>query len=377
MFLDDGRGKSYAKSIPALGIIAHRGQQGHDFIAEIPLDGNLSILGRTAHSALGFQGFSQGGEVVLGAHEALHQGNLLARPLATVDCNNQALPGGREGILLNLGRSLVLKVRVRGINYPQTLFPIIIVLHIRKDNHFISYICECMDLGTLHLSADAPPAVPLTGWLDVTVHAWMVVACALLLLFLLPGIFRIFPAVSGCLTRSRGNLEIEHSLSTARARNFYSRMLVIPFIVVLDRFGLYAPSFLAGWDEPWLRFAELYLVLIAFLLLRIILHAIILNIGRKHFHSEKRLAIRRGMHNYFICFMILMAVSLGALSIFGVSDGVFRNVIRAELALFWLISITREGQILHSECGGLATILYLCGLELLPVGAVVASAVVF
>ena len=234
-----------------------------------------------------------------------------------------------------------------------------------------------MDFGTLHLPSEAPAVDPLIDWWDVPMHAWLVVICAILLLLLIPGIYRLLPAVSGCLIRSRGNIEIEHSVSRARTRSLYSRAMVIPFIIVADRFKLYDPDFIAGWDQPWLLLLELYAVLFAYLVLRIILHAVVLSVGRKHFHTEKRLAIRRGQHNYFICFVLVMMFSLCILRVFGAADDVYRNVIYAELALFWLISIVREGQILRSECGGLITFLYLCALEFLPAGAVVASATVF
>ncbi|MCR5519230.1 MAG: hypothetical protein K6F21_02760 [Bacteroidales bacterium] len=234
-----------------------------------------------------------------------------------------------------------------------------------------------MDFGTLHLPTEAPAASPALDWWDVPVHPWLVLGCAVLILFLLPGLYRLLPSVLSCLSRSRGNLEIEHSVSLSRTRNFYSRMLVIPYIVTLDRFLVYNPDFLAGWDRPWLLLLELYLVFFGYLLLRLILHTIILGSAKKRLPGEKRLAVQRGLHNYFICFMLVMLFTLCIHYVIKADDQVFRNVFLAELALFWLISVIREGQILRSECGGLTTILYLCGLEFLPAGAVVASAVVF
>lgn len=234
-----------------------------------------------------------------------------------------------------------------------------------------------IDFGTLHLPDAEPAALQASEWTDWPLHGWMLVVSALILLLILPEIYKLLPAMAGCLTRSRGNLEVEHSISVARSRGNIARILALIFVVVADRYRIYDPSFIADWDEPWLRFAELAGVLAAFLLLRYLVHAILLSLGRKHLHPESRAAVQHGLYNYFICFILTLLPSVCLLSIFNPDDILMRQLIWAELALFWLVALVREGQILQSNYGGFLNFLYLCGLEIIPAGALVASGLVF
>ena len=233
-----------------------------------------------------------------------------------------------------------------------------------------------IDPGTLHLPVERP-AVPVSvAWADAPEHAWILIGTALVVLVILPELYKLMPAMLGCLLRSRGNLEVEHSISTARSRNLCARILAIPFLVAADRYQVYDAAFLAGWDEPWARLGELAGVVASFLIIRRILHALLLG-RRLRLDTDSTRAVNRGILNFFICFSILMMLSIIILYVFKASDEAIRLVISAELAFFWLLSVVREGQILKQKCGGFTTFLYLCGLELLPAGALIASVLIF
>jgi len=233
-----------------------------------------------------------------------------------------------------------------------------------------------IDLGTLHLPTERPASVAAAGWADIPEHGWMLIGAAVIILFLLPEIYKLLPALAGCLVRGRGNIEVEHSVSTARTRSTCSRLLSVVVIIAADRYGLYAASFIAPWSQPWLRLAELMAVLVAFNSLRLITHGFLIGMRRVRPSHEVRLALRRGIYNYFICFALWMLVSLCVLVAFSAPDGVIRWCLWGELAILWLITLVREGQILHSFCSGLTTFLYLCGLEFLPAAVLVASGLV-
>jgi hypothetical protein len=51
------------------------------------------------------------------------------------------------------------------------------------------------------------------------VNRILVVAMLAAALLVLRDYFRLWPLLTGCLVRSRGNVEIEHSLGMARSRN--------------------------------------------------------------------------------------------------------------------------------------------------------------
>lgn len=233
-----------------------------------------------------------------------------------------------------------------------------------------------IDLGTLHLPTERPASIAAAGWADIPEHGWMLVACAAFVLIILPELYKLMPSMLGCLVRSRGNIEVEHSVSTARSRNICARILALPFLVAADRYCIYSASFLAGWEDPWLRIAELAGVVTAYLILRRILHALLLG-RRLRLDTDSRKALTRGILNYFVCFVTVMMLSICLFYCFKASDDAIRLIISIELGAFWLVSVVREGQILQQKCTGFATFLYLCGLEFLPAGALIASALIF
>ena len=86
-------------------------------------------------------------------------------------------------------------------------------------------------------------------------------------------------------------------------------------------------------------------------------------------------AANRSFYNYAILLFVLLVV-LGALLSLG--NGPERHVtlvLRLTALLFYLLIVLRRGQIFASACGPFTTFLYLCGLELIPTGVLVATAV--
>ena len=87
-----------------------------------------------------------------------------------------------------------------------------------------------IDFGTLHLPTAEPAAMTAAEWTDWPAHGWMLVASAFILLLFLPETGKLLPSLTGCLARSRGNLEIEHSVSNARSRNHIARAFWLVFL---------------------------------------------------------------------------------------------------------------------------------------------------
>lgn len=232
------------------------------------------------------------------------------------------------------------------------------------------------DFGTLHLSTEAPAAAQAVAWGDIPEMRALTVASALMILFLLPELYKMAAPVAGCLIRARGNIEVEHNLSTARSRNFCARMLLFPFILAASRYSLYTPSFLPSASMPWAHLGQLAGVVLAYLVLRRICHALIAGLRPTRLGSDENRAVTRGFLNYFIFFSFISLPTVCLMHAFSAADSAVRMILWAELALSWVVSIIREAQILHLSCSGLGTFLYLCGLEFLPAAALVASGLV-
>ena len=74
--------------------------------------------------------------------------------------------------------------------------------------------------GFLHMATDplAQSGAPQL-WADCTVNRWAVVVALILLIIELSEILRIYPHLLRCLSRWKGNADLEHSVSLARTRN--------------------------------------------------------------------------------------------------------------------------------------------------------------
>ena len=74
-------------------------EQAHDFVAQVTLDGNLSVLCGSADAALDLQGLAECLEVLVGPGEAGDQRNLLPAAVPAVQGYDQTLPVGRKRVL--------------------------------------------------------------------------------------------------------------------------------------------------------------------------------------------------------------------------------------------------------------------------------------
>lgn len=228
-----------------------------------------------------------------------------------------------------------------------------------------------MDWGTLHLST-SPGTLPPVVWADLVVNRILVVAMLAAALLVLRDYLRLWPLLAGCLVRSRGNIEIEHSLGMARSRNRCGLVGMGILALLADRYGLYPAAFLAEL-APGVRTAALLGVLATTLLMRVIMAALF---HRGKLDSEARAATSRAIWNYFLAVLPLMLLSVAVFWLFHVVDDTARIVLWAELFVVLAFTLFREGQILRGKYFVLQTFLYLCGLELIPLATIIIVAAV-
>ena len=231
------------------------------------------------------------------------------------------------------------------------------------------------DFGILQLSTSAPPEAALT-WSEQPVHGVLIVLSVAAILLWLPDIIRLMPLLLECVSRVRPNLMLEHSLHQARTRNLAAVLVLVPFCLMADRYGLYRPGFIEnlapGWHVP-----GLVGIAAAWILLRRSVAQTVLALWPLRIESDERSALHRNLYNSFVVLVALQFFSIiTARFIFGCEDASIRTILLVETALMWFVSLLRSGQILRANCSAFSTILYLCGLELIPAAALVASEVV-
>lgn len=226
--------------------------------------------------------------------------------------------------------------------------------------------------GKLEMSAvPVQEAAQAMLWNDFLLNRVLVVAAVLIGIAGLRDLLRLLPELLYCFSRPRASVSLEYNTSVVRMRNTAALISILPFCLLADRFGLFRPELWSAVPEEWSAPATVG-VFLAYLLLRTVCSALI---RLPRLSGTAADAVRRSPWNYFILLTLLMLLTVGLLYIFRPSDTVVRITLYAETALFFLLSLLRSGQILASGFSGLTTILYLCGLELLPAAALAAYAV--
>ena len=209
-------------------------------------------------------------------------------------------------------------------------------------------------------------------WSECIVNRAGIILALFLLVLNLKNFLHLWPYITDCLRRTRGSLSLEHSISVARSRDLTALSCIIPFCLVVDRFGLYPAAFLTALPQGW-RVPATVGVLLAFLCLRLLMQAVF---GGRMGRGDFRSAVQCTLLNYFLALVIVMLVSVGVILVAGVPDGAARTILLVETGFFYLCSTVRTLQILATRYSVFPTFLYLCALEFLPAGALVAAALV-
>lgn len=217
------------------------------------------------------------------------------------------------------------------------------------------------------LPPETAEAANASAWLEPV----LILLSVFLIMVLLQGIFHAIPPVIRSFTRLRGTANLEGSVRTARDRNITAVVLLLPFVLVVYRSGLYTPAFLAT-QEPDAHLARLCGVMAAYLFVRLLLYGLC----RPRRRAELFGLARRSVWNSFILLCLALLPTYGALVLAGASPETIRLVTLVILTVFYSGALIRRGRILASFCNPLPTFLYLCALEFLPTGLLVASALV-
>lgn len=199
------------------------------------------------------------------------------------------------------------------------------------------------------------------------------VLAILLFILMLKDIFRLIPSLIYAIKFPHGTSGLEYNLSVSRIRNRAALLCLLPFCLIADRYGLYRPDFWAQIPQQWSSCATLG-IMAAFVLLRIFIYAAV---RPRRMHNEEFVTLRHSGYNFFIACTIMMLLVSFIFSLAGVPDAISKVVIYVIMGIMALMSIWRSAYFLAANCGGLATILYLCGLEIVPMAMLVVSAVVF
>lgn len=203
-------------------------------------------------------------------------------------------------------------------------------------------------------------------WHASTINCTLVVIATLLGIILLDRFLEIFPFLIGGFFRKNSIIKLEDSVRHSRDRGYIAMAAIIPFCLILSRYELFLPDIIAGLTAG-MRTLCLFGMFAVYMAVRQ-LFAVIL---RPSGGSENYWLSFRSGSNFFVLLVLAMAATVGIGVLTGMTDALVSIVLYAEMGLVAFIFIVRRIEILSLSFNLLPTILYLCTLEILPVGIVV------
>ena len=230
---------------------------------------------------------------------------------------------------------------------------------------------EAFRAGTLERGDQARRAGEALSlsWGDFPLNWGLVIASALALAFSIPSLYRIVPHIFKCFGRWRWNFTIEASLQLARTRDGIALLCVVPFCLIVSRFRLFEPAFFDRVPRDW-RTLAIVGVFLAWFLIRSLLY---LAAEARASHLSTFQTARKAERNYFVILTVFLLAVAGILYAFRSAEETVRIVLYVTMGLVYLLFLVRKFQILGSSFSPLSTFLYLCALEFLPLGMLVAA----
>ena len=195
----------------------------------------------------------------------------------------------------------------------------------------------------------------------------------IVILLLIRKMINIFPSLAACLIRWKENINLQLSLKMRTDRNKLTCALFIPFCLTVFQYRLYCPQFLGNMADTSRLWCTIGIVA-AYAMIRV---ACRLAFRMKTPTTTIYTAATDSVRTYFIILTLLLVTTGGLLSFFEVPASHIRT------AMFWLsgsiyaLFLLRKTQIFLSSCNLFVSFLYLCALEILPTGVLIASAFVF
>lgn len=207
------------------------------------------------------------------------------------------------------------------------------------------------------------------AWADHQVNSISVIVFTILALITLKSFLNILPHLLDSFSRWKGCVTIESSIRLKSDRNLIGYISILPIALVADKYRLFTVSLVDSIPDEW-HFFGTFGIVIAWLTLRYFFYSLCAARARK---PETFRTAHSALSNFLILMAAVMIVTAGIISITNISDQTGRTVLIYISAFLYLVSLLRERQILNSYCSHFQTFLYLCALEMFPLGALISA----
>ena len=194
----------------------------------------------------------------------------------------------------------------------------------------------------------------------------------LICLSLLKRFTAIFPSLMACIIRWKESVNLEASVKLSNDRDKLAFAMLMPFCLVADRFCLYEPKFLSGFDGNMKLAITIGIFLVYFML-----RTIAAKFYRPKGRSSKcyKIADKSALTFFIILTLILLAMG-GVMTFMDVEPAMIKSAMLWVSAGIYALSLLRKTQIFVSGCSIFTAFLYLCALEIFPTGILVVSALI-
>lgn len=183
----------------------------------------------------------------------------------------------------------------------------------------------------------------------------------------------IVPSLFACCLRWKEVINLEDSASLARMRNIVFSMIMLPFVLMATGYNIFCLEFLDNMG-PELRFAICLGITAVYFGLRMTIAAIM---RPSTFNHKLWGAYMSCFRDFFTLNTLECLAITGILALCNCSDNAIRSTILIISTVNYAIHLLRRMQIFASARGVFSSILYLCALEFLPSGILIAAAILF
>jgi len=206
-------------------------------------------------------------------------------------------------------------------------------------------------------------------WSDYPINQILEVILFILTLLSLRTFIIILPYVIKSISRVKYCLSIDSNLHLRNDRNIISMLSILLMVLLLDKYRIINSYYLDHINPEWHCLATLG-VLISWLIIRRICFRIC---SIKITRHDIFLCAHKSFMNFIIVTSLLILLATGIILQCNLDSKMARNIILGIIGLMYLLSLIKKMQILNLICSPLTSFLYICALEIIPIGSLVAT----
>lgn len=229
---------------------------------------------------------------------------------------------------------------------------------------------EAFRAGSLTMSASpADVSAVASEWADLPGNWIMIIICTVAAIIFLNRFMGLSRYIFGGFLRWKEIVSLENSVRLTRDRNTVAAISFLMVVLVVSRFEIYSPEYLLR-IPPDFRTLGIFGAFIAIMLLR---ESMVTFLSAYTRNIEQYRISNRAIYNFIIFMSVILLVLVVIMLLFDINPLIIKTWSIITIALVYSVFLIRKTQIISKACGHVTAFLYLCILELLPAGILVAS----